>query len=559
MAITTASQLMEQHLPKFNPDTTQGMAYTQFRDAERYLLSILNEVAANYPPDFKFIGMRRATPEEERAHVHEKLANSNSKNFTIEIAESSVYLCFFTFQHISNGKAENIQIAVYLPYVEKGSQMWIRGVRNTIIPVLTAPVFSVNSLHDQIFMKLPSTKITFTRTNHNVAILQNGTIQKQLMLVVHARIHQTKPKDMPHYDAKKDESVNMAHASILYPLCQYGLTDAFERYCHYTPEVIILNQDMSLPAGFDSTNKVIFMPTGDKPSTYKTSNYQPHRVAIAVPSEYAQDNMTLGFIGGLFYTMDSWSGMIMNAVQKDITSLDNPDLWRFILGKVVFLVTERVGVLVNEINRHMSYIDTMLDIQQISDLKREGIYVDNMIDLISYIIGNFYRILKEEDNCSLYGKRLLILRNVFEEIIKGINYISFYINSGRKKQPNQVAKEVRRHLKTNKIFSITKRGSICSPILAPTDNMAIAMTNRMVMQSAISNKTSKKKTVVDDPEQLLHYSLVEASSIYAIKRSEISGRSLVNPYVNTSKNGVIQPKEQSKSAMELVRLMTSRQ
>lgn len=524
-----AANLLKQVIPTFNMDIAHGIAHAQFESAESYLLRIMREVAQTFPPGLEFVRMYRATPTEELKYILTFKAASKSSPMKVEIAESSVYLVFFEFKF--NGELLPPQ-GIYLPFTEKGGQLWLRGVKNTIIPILTAPVFSVDGLNQQVFMKMSSAKIAFNRIHHTVMGVGNKGKRPFTLPVMYARIHQTNPKNMARYQDKKDETVKMQHASALYLFCSFGLVGAFKRYCGFEPTVYM----KGIPDDIDVSYQTVFHSTGKKPSSFKTTPYIPHEICIGIPNEYLDDQMAMGLIAGFFYVTDSYTRVF--SCQQSPDDLEDIILWRYILGKAVFLVNDQIATLVKEINRHMDYMATMLDYHQITDMKSNDIHIDNMIDLIAYLIRNYSRIIIEEDNGSLFDKRLLVLRNVFEEIIKGINTIGYKVNSGRDLNLAVVKRTISSKLSTEKILRLTGKPNICQAIMSPGDNMVTTHTNKVSLQNNISDSQGSRKISTHSPDHLLHASIPFVGNIMAIKHGEPTGRALLNASGKTTKSGI---------------------
>ena len=160
-----------------------------------------------------------------------------------------------------------------------------------------------------------------------------------------------------------------------------------------------------------------------------------------------------------------------------------------------------------------------------------------MFDLLAYIMANFSNIIIENDNGSLYGKRLLILRNVLEGAINGINTIQNKSLSGAELKDRAVKRDIRENLPEEKILRMQKNAYVMT-IPSPSDNKAFSYTNKFLMQNNISENNSADKVNPNDPDNQLHASVLEVGSYLAVKRSEISGRQLLNPYQLVSSSGI---------------------
>lgn len=529
-----SSQLVKESIVPFNPVIAGGIANEQFKDLEEYVNMVFMETAASFPPELKYNGYRRCTPDEEVKFILEKTQGKTSSR-TVEIAKSSVYLMCYEFQF--NDKI--IHHHIYLPFIERGSQLYIRGTRYTIVPVMTAPVFSVEKLKQRIFVKLLVNKISFTRLLHTVVC--NG-IEIQLP-VVHGKIHGVNPKHMSHWDEKKDESVNMQHATALYLFCHYGVIGSFKKYCKVDTLISIGEIDYG---DKDPSHFVEFKSRRRKPTTVKTKYYEPHDVVLAIPKTHENDVMTLSLIGSFYYIADTYSQFM-----TDPSEFEDVDFWRVILGKVCFRMKDTIGVLLTHIKKHMDFVAIMLDTHMINDLHRVDIKVDNMVDFLGYIIENFSNILHNEDGGSLYDKKLLILRNVLEELIIGINKILFKTSSAKALRERSVLQDIGRHLVFDAILSLSKQ-PYCKVVLAPSDCMMMNHTNQFLMQNDISVKSKNSAFSVANPDKHLHASIMEIGSYLVVKDGEPTGRQSLNPYQVTGRTGITRRNPKLKKTIQYI-------
>lgn len=527
MAKILAAKLVREAIPKFNPVIAKGIPTEHFKELEEYVHSIFADNNEHLPTGLSYLGYRRATPEEERSFVLDKKANGKNRYWTVELAESSIYLMIYMFEF--NGV--KIEHGIYLPYLTKGSQMWVRGSLNTILPVLTAPVFSVESKKQQIFMKLLVSKISFNRINYSILC-----DDRELSLgVVHGMIYRGNPKDQANYEEKKDETVIMKHATALYIFCEYGIKEAFRRYAGC--EVFIGDGEVKIPEEvLAKTPYSIFKSRQKKPTSVKRiKNYEPHDIQIAAPTEMQNNSMFLSLIGGFFYIADSYSLYMTNAKE-----VDDVDFWRVILGKVCLRTNDSVSALLAESERHLENIRRMLDAPQRKDLERAGIEVDNMVDLLAYVNGHFTEILRREEPGSLYGKRMLVLRNVLERLIRNANMIVLKGGSGKTITERSIRQDISKYLVSDGILSLQSLNCRAT-VLAATDCMMFNHTCKFLLQNNISNNKKRKKGSgfdTNDPDKHIHPSVLEIGSYQVIKDSEPTGRQVMNPYAHLTPSGV---------------------
>lgn len=523
--ISKTAQLIHQSIPRFNPIMADGIVMEQFKGLEDYIHQILINSSEHFVEGLAYKGYRRATPEEEVRFLLEKKANSKSSHWTVEMAESTIYLIILEFEF----EGETIQHEIYLPYLRRGGVMWIRGTANVLLPVLTATVFSVETMKQHIFLKLLAIKITFMRLNHSV--LQDG--HAVILPVVHGIIHKHNPKNSAHYETKKDESIKMHHATVIYLFCEYGLSETFRRYAGFVPLVTHGNPDIPEE---ERKNYTVFSSTRRKPTAVKVKHYEPHDLHMTIPSKYKDDPLVIGMVAGFFYIMDCYSLFALN-----ILELEDPDFWKVILGKTIFKTKDSVPVLLEQINRHMTNVRRMLDSNQIEDLAEAKIDVTEMIGLLAYVIGNFSRMLKETEDGSLYGKRLLVLRNVLEDIIIGVNMLTFQSPTKRAPTSKSVKQDIARRLIPDRILAL--QNAIFRDIFSsPTDNFQLGISNRMLLQNNISKRGGKRSEITtSNPDLRLHSSVLDIAGYQIIKDTEVTGRYILNPYQAIGRSGITKP------------------
>lgn len=531
--VVLARDIVKANIPKFNPVIANGVATEQFKELESYLLKIFRDTAKLFPDELKFLGMRRLDPLVEAKHVHEKC--EKGVNRTVEIADSSIYLMSFDFEF----RGEKIEHHMYLPYLVDAGRIWIRGVLNTIIPVLTAPVFSVaiQGGTSLIFLKLLAAKLTFKRMNA-YSFMMNG--RQSTHGIVWCQIWRGDRKKMTHYQEKKNDSVQIKHLLAIYLFMEFGVTRAFQKYAKC--DVKIFMEEIP-PEYRDQEKWLLCQSTNRKPITFKRGMYIPHDIALAVPRDdnrtTEENNMLYALLVGFFYIADSYALQMPSKENgKDISDFDDESFWAEILGHAIFWTNEHITTYLSQVRRHMAHVRNMLDYQQAQDIRHAGIEgIDDMFDLLAYIMANFSNIIIENDNGSLYGKRLLILRNVLEGAINGINTIQNKSLSGAELKDRAVKRDIRENLPEEKILRMQKNAYVMT-IPSPSDNKAFSYTNKFLMQNNISENNSADKVNPDDPDNQLHASVLEVGSYLAVKRSEISGRQLLNPYQLVSSSGI---------------------
>ena len=151
----------------------------------------------------------------------------------------------------------------------------------------------------------------------------------------------------------------------------------------------------------------------------------------------------------------------------------------------------------------------------------------------------------------------MILRNVLDELINGINTIQSRSLSGQELKDKTVRKDIRENLQEEKILKMGKKPYVRTET-SPSDNKMFGYTNKFLMQNNITENSSPDKVNPQDPDSRLHASILEIGSYLAIKRSEISGRSLLNPYQILNRTGITLQNKELKSRIAYISKMITR-
>lgn len=120
--------LKNEIMPPFNPMIAKGVATYQIPLMERYIDHVFRCASRSFPEGMKYLGSRRCTPEQEYAIVTARRHGRHS----YELAPSNVFLTGYKFSFHDQPLQERF---LYLPYVEQGGTLHLRGPLYTISPV----------------------------------------------------------------------------------------------------------------------------------------------------------------------------------------------------------------------------------------------------------------------------------------------------------------------------------------------------------------------------------------------------------------------------------------
>ncbi len=516
---------IQSKLPTFNPDVARGIACVQLQHAEEYIERVLRCAEQGFPPEVKYLISEGCTPYDEINFASAK-AGANKRKF--DYSRSNVYLKKYTFTFNEN---ETITTHLFLPWVKPGGIITLVGSDFNISPVLADKAISVDD--DSIFIPLNRDKLTFRRLLHHYIINGNRIAAS----VVWANIYHVSKKNRILASRRNI----FANATIgHYLFCKYGLQQAFMILTNSTVHVGL--PDVINETNYPPSEWYICWSTQDKPSTLRTKFYTPTTIRLAIrKADY--NTATAGLISSFFYVCDHFPQRIQNIATQEY--LNDPVIWRVLMGYLYFSADELEGKLLSKIDVHIISLDGYVDGMVKEWLQEDGIYVNNVYELFMHIIETYsIRITEAGTNvASMYGKRLMVLRYVLIDIIKAIFGMMFALqvasNKSKRMTKNDVEEIINKFMRPYLIMKINSQHSEVTSASNATDNMAIKLTATMVPQTSITAGGGANKSSQITAGRLLHPSLLEAGQFTNLPKGDPTGYTRCNMYVHTSSTGVI--------------------
>lgn len=526
--------------PKFNPYISNGYVMTRVDKFIHYVDHAIKLASKQFPEGLVYEGYKLCKPKEE---FDEMTAPKQGR--IVELSKSTVYMIYIYFS--LNGKMLGKR-ALYLPYFTQGGSMWIRGKKPVVLPVLADPAISVSGR--ELFVHLTSVKVTFKRLPYYYVI--DGV--KKDGYVTYSKLHNHDPKTQSRAAINYDDSIKAEHALMFYLLSKYGLSGTFQRFLN--TDIIAYEEDFPedrIPVGLTKDDFVICESLKIRPNTVKMLpiDYVSTKIKLAIPksvyyldydkdskSEPIANEIAAGFVIGFYYIADHFPHRI------SLHDVNSTALWRALLGHAVYMNNASIGKLQNDIDVHIASVDTYLDVNTIEALAEDDVHVDDIYQLMVYIIQNFSRILLNTDVGSSYGKILMVERYLLSDIVEAINKMKYQLTStnGREVKENNITKNIGRFIQPEIIFKLVKADHPEVVFVdGSCDSYAISNTHSVILQDAVARAKSrvKKNVSLHSKELQLHVSNIEIGSILSQSKSDITGRSKLNPYQKMSPNGRI--------------------
>lgn len=535
---------IDQLTPDLNPKITNGLAKEQLMAAEQFIDETWRAAAREFPEGLTYEGYRRCTPLEE-FNVSTKARDNKSQ---YELARSDFYMVAYNFSY--RGK-EMFPRYMSLPIVGDGGLLYVRGKRFAVSPVLADKAFSLGQ--QSMFIHLPRIKLNFERTTHHF-MTNTG---RESTYVVWSWVHtQTKKRN----SSKKPNSVVYSTLAN-YMFARFGFTQSM---LDFTGADVVVGEEDICPKNYPEDEWVICSSIGIRPRALKrkSNDYRSTRVRVAVrKDEYTQQVRSL--IGSFFYIIDHFPDRITADTVDDVW------IWKVVLGHILYESGTSEGLMVTELEDHLSSIDGYVDTIVQRRLSLSGISCDTIYEFFMYVIETLSQksIADDTQISSIYDKQLITLRYVLYNVVSQIHSFMYDLRNMQKKrdviEENEINNLMNRVLKPNAIAKISNHAEHpeVAPISTSNDNMFFGVTSLMVPQESSSGGSfgGKKSPVnLKDPSKYLHVSVAEIASYSNLPKADPTGRSRINPCVSFTSEYVVERDESKRELLDHVQRLIAR-
>lgn len=521
--------------PKMNPILANGIAYEQMMaiDSEtgknmtcREIDKIMASNKQIWPADFKYAGNTPVTPWK---HFDEITREYGSKRIA-NIAKSKTYMVNLNFTY----KGEALfPRPLLLVAVSPGGITTLNGANYMIAPVSKDVGFSV--LNNSIFIPLQRTKLTFKQKSHHYFC--NGN--REIMYVIWSQIHNEMGKrTKKDYDKRDRIESSLVH----YFFARFGVTETFKNWAGVDVKIGYAKdfpQD-KYPRDqwkvYQSAQLLGKHPTGEH--------------VLVVPAEQDSD-FVKRLVAGFWYVVDTFPNRFVEPSYADST-----DLWKIILGHMVFGDFEHAGKIAENIKSHMYSLETTLDDSTSDELASVGLKADNIWELFRSIMTDMAHHLyaSDIDETSMYNKRLTVLPYVMEDFNYAVSMFS-YMFQGRRDKTEWSVQELndglKRSFKLNTaIRKLTSEHGEFDTLSMPGSNMVIKCTSNLVPQDRAKSSLAHNKSLLADNTRLISASLAEVCQYRNQPKNNPDGRGRLNLFTKFRHDGLILRRDEIRDVID---------
>lgn len=552
--------LIQQQMPDINPDIANGYAVKEMSNGgvEMHVHEIFKCAAESFPEGLRYIDCEPVDPVKQYLVTTEPRAGSS----TYEISRRDVFMMRYIFEY----KGERIHKYMNLPFVRDGGLMVLRGTTYSISPVLADKGISLGI--NWAFVPVLRSRVKFKRV---VWPFYAGNVEMIDVYIVTTRLHQRSAKK-----ARENGQPPMnAESTVLhYLMGKYGLYDTFRKF--FGVDVVVgypdeVNEDNFPPflEGEDELDEnsqgwTVCHSKGDVPRAVRDRDVSPSPICLAVRNEDFKDIVIRSAIASFFYIVDHFPHRV-NPEDLD-GSVDECNLWRILLGKIIGGVSGGDGVILDDMKDHYDSLDCYIDQKSKADLREGDIYVDDLYELLLIVMEIVSQPIVQtvDDLSTMANKRLMVMRYVLSDVNQSIFWMLFTLNRKASQNKeltfNDVESVIKRQLSTDTVvdkLSNTTKHSEISTVSSPGDNKIFKITSRVVQQTDSGESRKRSKAAMGE-EKYLHASIAEHGSLAALPKSEPTGRGHLNVMGQTNEKGDLVPRERHKDLLREVQSKISR-
>lgn len=514
--------------PKMNPLLAWGYAKSQSVHAMRFLDRFLSGYNDIYPEGIVYQRIRMCSPEETIREITKKKYSKH----TLEISKSDWYLVRIEYTYFDRPLNP---VYVYLPIIGQGGTLNLAGTLYTICPVMSDVGVSVDGKRGrrELFYRVSKAGMSFQR------ILQGFYRDDERIQVniLYSRLlnKSSKMRKGPNNNFGPPPTVCDTILNF-YIFAHYGFNETMQRYCHTTPIIIHRKQIDSLDAEYFEKYHIC-QSLRLKPQGVKYQNWIAPDICILIKKEDFTP-LVSHFVASVFYIVEHFPERFS---VEDFGSDGETALWAIALGKALWKNDIVEGRLFNEVDAHLSSVDTYLDNISKTTLEDGGIYCENIYDLFVHMMENELDYFVRRDMADISNKRLAVLGNhVMYDITSAFNQVYYDLDKRSRKvmltdkEINKIfAERIRRDL--IKSLNTSKHGE-ARAISSPGDSIITNFSSIMVPQVKATGQKNNENAIIE-PSQLLHPSIMEFGCINNITDSDFTGRDRLNLYAQVDKNG----------------------
>ena len=514
------ASVMNEEAPKANRAILRGITVEQMKHFPQSIDDIWKTVAKDFPPQVKYLGWRHCTPEEEYTNDPRPRVGAGRE---VDVAPNDITMAHYRLGFVHpDGKMEELPPTyLFLPFVGPGGLLALSGAQWAFSPMLGDQVLSFEK--DRVFCQLSRAKFHIENVNHLIHV-DGQCLEFNVPWSVLYNITST----------KESIKITLLH----YILATRGLRGTIKHIAPNLKHVLFFDNMQEAEDSMAATGRENWAVI--EGSKLKTKPFYGGSNIVAIIDKESWDaapQWTRTVMASLFFTLDRFSpggaeywGGEMKAhpsYSEDISR------WRLLMGLVLWERTRNPGVIMDDMNKHMSSLDRYIDDLVRPRIQRINLQSDNLYDFFSKIIMEWedWRLNSYKKSAPIYDKEINVLYQINVLIMQAIFYFYFSLENEAAKGNltiEIVKKLLKMYIKPRMIYRIRKDSHrYVAPISYSGDNAYCKITSIIVPQRGNSAGGEGGGAAATR----LHASLSEVTSPINLTKKDSTGLTRLNCFV----------------------------
>lgn len=497
-------------LPKFNDNLIVDLRKKEADNLVAFIADRYRECAEVADPNLVLLNYEILPP---ITRLNDELQKGMKKN-QINIRDNESVLVNYNFQYHD----KIFTVSLYVPYLFEDSTIVVNGTHYECLLNVTEKLFSVRASSSGVTIKVIRSPISCWR-NVLHPFIDAVTGEQFIGSIVSCKL----------YFKKITKSKRARPTIIHYLLCKYSLGEVLTRFN--------VPADAAMYVEHEDFNKDFHY------FKIKPNASNKDQIYLKVNRQLMADHKMLhDIVSAILYLMATSH----RSVNFQELIHDSKTIYMILLGKIVHNNNiDRIHALSYMI-KHIESADTYLDNYTKNLFIANGIHINDIYDLLSFIAENINKIIVSCPNNNMYNKRVEAINNVIIDNLMRTLYRRIY-KYDKKPDIAHMTKSIMVSLKVPPLSILKALGSSDSIRFSPSiysDNWLLSIGNKIVKRLSASQKPmagAKKEqkthgSGINAPVNRFHISMMVVESPIGFS-SKPGTNCIINPYAEIDETG----------------------
>lgn len=523
---------VKDQLPKFNDDLIINLRKKEVEGLADFIAERYRECATIADPNLRLTGYEIVPP---MARISYELKQGIKKN-AVNINQEEAILVDYKFEHYD----QQFSIPMYVPYLYENSTIMINGTKYECLLSVTEKLFSTRVISNGVTVKVVRSPIScYKNTLYPFSdVFTNTTFMGN---IVSCKL----------YLSAKTKKKKLNPTIIHYLLCKFSLPEVLARF--------------DIPV--DAASFIQHENQDDKFWYFKTKNTSVvgEQIFLKVNREYMKDDRMLYEIAAaIVYVMSNYRFVTYEALVSD-----SKQVFEILLGKIIYDNNITRLQALNYMDKHIESVDHYLDNYTREIFAANKIIVNDIYDVLAFIVKNISQIITNFPNNNMYNKRVEAINNVIiDNLVRTLNS-RIYRHERRSNSKNK-ADGVKTALNVQPRFILKTLSGSDNIRFNPqvySDNWLLSIGGKMVKRLSASEKAPLRNgkrqrskvrgSGINSQVNKFHPSMCVVESLIGFS-SKPGTNCLVNPYAEIDQNnGYVENQFAKETAHLLKYLLTN--